>query len=105
MRKKIMRANWMSRNCVICDQDEFSDLGYTEYHLATQGGTFDLTSRNVSCNHCGFVSAKEVPDEDFLARYYTYHTSWYFDASPPPYNLKKRLKLIQMETTSALALF
>jgi 2-polyprenyl-3-methyl-5-hydroxy-6-metoxy-1,4-benzoquinol methylase len=65
-------ANRRTRNCEICgNESDFEILGRRDYQVFRRHRIFSMEFEDSLCRECGFVIQRDVPDEEFIADYYS----------------------------------
>jgi len=92
------QAVWTTKACDICGESEnVTTLGTRAYQVPTRHYIFEIIMNDVVCESCGFVFARQVPDDAFLFDYYMdAHTlGSEYQNIEPDFDVNARLKLVQ----------
>jgi hypothetical protein len=70
--RTVRAASHRTRNCEICgNESNFEVLGHRNYQVFRRHRIFSMEFEDSLCRKCGFVFQRDVPDDEFIADYYS----------------------------------
>jgi len=96
--RTVRAACHRTRNCEICgNESSFEVLGRRNYQVFRRHQVFSMEFEDSLCRKCGFVFQRDVPDDEFIADYYSegFTTETAQARSLGGYDTDARLKVVK----------